>query len=86
MENNLIDKFRKRREEEASRRNSYYTLHEVSIEGIKDFRERYKSYVGYKGRSSYDAGFFYCPHIPLIISYKLTEGKRIKDLNKKIKD
>lgn len=65
---NLIDQFRKRREAEAKRRIPVYSLTEVSIAGIKEFRKKYKIYAGYSGKTSFNDGVTYCPYIPPTIS------------------
>ncbi len=69
---NLIDKFRKLRENEAKRIIPVYSLTEVSIAGIKEFRKKYKIYAGYRGRTLFDARVTYCPYIPTDFSMDTT--------------
>lgn len=67
----LIEQAIKRRNDEAWVKRPVFSLKDVSIEGIKEFRRLFSVLAPYRGKTSFEDGFYYCPYIPLYISYRL---------------
>ena len=63
----LIEQAIKRRNDEAWLKRPVFSLRDVSIEGIKEFRRLFLLYAPYRGKTSFDSGYYYCPYIPSFV-------------------